>query len=250
MCGSILDAAGERVAFVRSTQGEFTLFAFPGSTLTQCRGINAAGQMVGVHRTPDNKLHGFVKDGDEYLSIDVPGAIDTRGFGIDPSGQIVGKYVGSDGRTHGYLFGRDGFVTIDVPGAVATEASGIMPDGRITGVYQTPDTKFHGYILSGNGFEPVDVPGAVSTGSANGGLWMSSSGELAGYYPQALGSSLNRAFLRLGDETFESYLYPGSVDTCFFGINERGDIVGFYRDAALRDHGLFIQRQGRRPPGQ
>ena len=245
--GVVLAFAGSR----RANFTDLTTFAYPGSVFTQCRGINAAGQMVGVYQTADTKSHAFVKDGPEFISIDVPGATDTRGFGIDPLGQIVGRHTSPDGIVHGFFRSRDGaFRTIDAPEAVATEASGITPQGEITGVYRTADGRFHGFILSADGFETVDVPGAVNTGTATGGVWISASGELAGYYqPQGAPPGQNRGWVRLRDATFHQYLFPGSVDTCFFNINERGDLVGRYiADGA--QHGLYIDRLGRRPPGQ
>lgn len=253
ICGGTL-VNGVRLAFAGSRQANFTdltTFAYPGSAFTQCRGINAMGQMVGGYQGADARFHAFVKDGPEFTSIDVPGATDTVGAGIDPHGQIVGRYTSPDGVIHGFFRSRDGAVlTIDVPGAVATEASGITPEGEVTGVYRTADGRFHGYILSKHGFETIDVPGAVNTGSAAGGVWMSASGELAGYYlPQGAAPGRNRAWMRLRDGTFHTYLVPGSIDTCLFNINERGDLVGRYIANGV-EHGLYVDRYGRRPPGQ
>ena len=74
--------------------------------------------MVGVYQSADTRSHAFVKDGSEFISIDVPGATDTRGFGIDPRGQIVGRYTSPDGVVHGFFRSRDGTVlTIDAPGS-------------------------------------------------------------------------------------------------------------------------------------
>jgi probable HAF family extracellular repeat protein len=250
VCGGIL-LDGARLAFAGSRRADFTdltTFAYPGAVFTQCRGINAAGQMVGVYQTADGRSHAFVKDGPDFISIDVPGATDTRGFGIDPLGQIVGRYTSPDGVVHGFFRSREGAVlTIDAPAATATEASGITPQGEITGVYRTADGRFHGYILSADGFQTIDVPGAVNTGTATGGMWMSASGELAGYYTPP--GALNRAWLRLTDGTFHTYLLPGSSDTCFFNINERGDLVGRYITNGV-EHGVYVDRLGRRPPGQ
>jgi hypothetical protein len=243
---------GVRLGFAGSRRADFTdltTFAYPGAVFTQCRGINAAGQMAGTYQSPDTKFHAFVRDGPEFIGIDVPGAIETRGFGIDPRGQIVGRYTDSNGKIHGFFRTRDGSVlTIDVPGATTTEASGITPQGEITGVYTSDDGKVHGYILANDGFQAIDVPGAISTGSPNGGVWMAASDELAGYYrPQ--GATSPHAWVRLQDATFHTYLYPGAVDTCFFNINERGDLVGRYIANGV-EHGLYVDRLGRRPPGQ
>jgi hypothetical protein len=251
ICGGVL-LNGARLAFAGTRRSDFTdltTFAYPLAVFTQCRGINPAGQMVGTYQSADTKSHAFVKDGDDFISIDVPGATDTAGEGIDPLGQIVGRYTSPDLKTHGFFRSRDGAVqTIDGPGAIETEASGITPRGDITGVYQTADKKFHGFILSADGFETIDIPGAINTGSAAGGVWMSGSGEVAGYY-RPPSSSGPRGWVRLVDATIETYLYPGSVDTCFFNINERGDLVGRYITNGV-EHGLYVDRLGRRAPGQ
>ena len=251
VCGGIL-LGSARLAFTGSRQADFTdleTFAYPGAVFTQCRGINAPGQMVGTYRLADAKSHAFVKNGPEFISIDVPGATDTHGFGIDSIGQIVGRFTDSNGKVHGFFRAHDeSFLTIDVPGATATEASGITPQGDITGVYTSPDGKIHGYLLTAEGFQAIDVPGAVNTGSPTGGVFIAASGELAGYYrPQ--GASQNQAWVRLRDGTFHTYLVPGSTDTCFFNINERGDLVGRYITNGV-EHGVYIDRLGRRAPGQ
>jgi hypothetical protein len=252
ICGGT-QVKGVRLAFVGSRKAEFTdleTFAYPGAVFTQCRGMNAAGEMVGVYQSPDVKSHAFVKDGPEFISIDVPGAIDTRGFGIDPHGNIVGRYTTPDGIVHGFFrFWYGAVLTIDVPGATATEASGITPRGEITGVYRTADGRFHGYILSTGGFETIDVPRAVNTGTATGGVWMNRS-EVAGHYqPEGAPPGQFEGWVRLKDGTFHTYLFPGSTDTCFFNINNRGDLVGRYVAGGV-EHGLYLERHGRRPAGQ
>jgi hypothetical protein len=269
ICGGAL-LNGVRLAFTGSRQADFTdlqTFSYPGAIFTQCRGINAAGQLVGVYQSSDAKNHAFVKIGPDFISIDAPppDAVDTRGFGIDPFGQIVGRYTTRalvDGKpkdtVHGFFLNRDGgFFTINVPGAVATEASEITPLGDITGIYLTETIenglkvqRVHGYILSNNVFTTIDVPGAANTGTPTGGVWMSTSGELAGYYqPQGSPAGQFRAWLRALDGTFSSYLVPGATDTCFFNINERGDFVGRYVAGGV-EHGVYIERVGRRPLGQ
>jgi hypothetical protein len=76
---------------------------------------------------------------------------------------------------------------------------------------------------------------------------MSASGELAGYYVPEGASSGNRAWVRLRNGTFHTYLNPGSTDTCFFNINARGDLVGRYIADGV-EHGLYIERLGKRLP--
>ena len=126
-----------------------------------------------------------MKDGPEFTSIEVPGATDTVARASIHWGRSWGG-IRAGGSVHGFFRSRDGsFLTIDAPGATATEASGITPQGVITGVYRTADGRFHGFILSADGFETIDASGALHTGSAAGGMSMTASGELAGYYRPA-----------------------------------------------------------------
>ena len=251
VCGGT-QVKGVRLAFTGSRQADFTdltTFAYPAALFTQCRGINAKGQLVGAYQSLDLKFHAFLWDGREFISIDAPGAIDTRGSGIDPHGNIVGRYTSPDGIVHGFFRFRHGAVlTIDGPDATATEASGITARGEITGVYRTADNRFHGFILSTDGFETIDVPNSVNTGSTFGGVWMNPS-ELAGYYqPEGALPGQFEGWVRLKDGTFHTYMFPGSTDTCFFNINNRGDLVGRYIAGGV-EHGLYLERHGRRPPG-
>ena len=43
---------------------------------------------------------------------------------------------------------------------------------------------------------------------------------------------------------FTSIDYPEATATSAFGINARGDVVGFYRDSANRQHGFVLDRRG------
>jgi hypothetical protein len=261
VCGGAL-VNGVRLAFTGSREANFTdleTFAYPDAVFTQCRGINSAGQMVGAYNMADGQLHAFVKDGDDFISIDVPGATATVGAGIDPHGNIVGRFTAkSDRRVRGFFrFRRGAVLTIEVPGATATEASGITPRGEITGVYQTSEadgsSRYHGFILSTDGFSTIDVPNSVNTGSPAGGVWMNRS-EVAGYY-QPVGAlpGQNKGWVRLKDGTFHTYLFSDATDTatdtCFFNINSRGDLVGRYILRGV-ERGLYLERHGRRPAGQ
>ena len=94
--------------------------------------------------TPDGKTHGYLKNRDNFLNIDVPGAVFTTPFGMNALGEVVGQYRKSDGILHGFLLTRTGFVTIDVPGIVALR--GINPRGDIVGVYNLGG-RLHGFAI-------------------------------------------------------------------------------------------------------
>jgi probable HAF family extracellular repeat protein len=75
----------------------------PCPNATYARGINDAGQIVGLYEDSSGTQHGFLYSGGKYTTIDDPlGTVDTAAFGINDAGQIAGYYQDSSGQ-HGFL---------------------------------------------------------------------------------------------------------------------------------------------------
>jgi probable HAF family extracellular repeat protein len=70
----------------------YTSIDVPGATVTQARGLNDTGQIVGVY-FDGATLRGFVYDGTGFEAIEAPGAYSTEVNGINNEGVIVGSYV-------------------------------------------------------------------------------------------------------------------------------------------------------------
>ena len=108
--GRLIDAAGRQCAWRLDKHGEYTILHVPGASITNAKGINPSGEVVGVYRLGVN--HGFVlgpKDTTSFITIDFPGASATRAQGINARGDIVGTYAltGPQGTGHGFLLERD-----------------------------------------------------------------------------------------------------------------------------------------------
>ena len=108
--GRLIDAALRQCAWKRDREGTYAIIQFPGASLTNARGINPEGAVVGVYRLGVN--HGFVLPPGHFTNfstIDFPGASATRALGINPLGDIVGSYalIGPQGGDHGFLLIRD-----------------------------------------------------------------------------------------------------------------------------------------------
>lgn len=86
--------------------GALTPFVVPGSNFTAAWDVNPRGEIVGVYRDAANRFHGFLRDGDDHLSLDVPGATATRAFGINAGGDVVGAYVDAAGATRAFFASR------------------------------------------------------------------------------------------------------------------------------------------------
>jgi len=109
--GRLIDAAGRQCAWKLDKDGAYTAFQFPGASLTNARGINAIGEVVGVYRL-GGVNHGFVLPANDFVNfttIAFPGAASTRALGTNSHGGIVGTYdlVGPLGAVHGFLLVRD-----------------------------------------------------------------------------------------------------------------------------------------------
>jgi hypothetical protein len=138
---------------------------------------------------------------------DVPGAQQTVHFRNNNRSEVVGLYADlSDGtpRLRGFLMRKRKVTRIDVPGAVSTLPLGINDRGEVVGGWVGPDAKV----------DPVDG----ETKPVHGFLWEKG--------------------------RFKTFDIPGATTTAPYEINNRGEIVGNYADAAGAQHGFLLRRSG------
>jgi probable HAF family extracellular repeat protein len=178
----------------------------------------------------------------EYISIDYPGAYSTTASGINDRGQIVGYYTvevtpppNPVNRTHGFVYYKGAFTTLDYPGALDTWASAINDNGQIVGRYVDSASKTHGFFYDKGVFSSLDYPGAFIT-DARG---INNRGQIIGYYtvqitpPDPPDPAVNRTHgfvYYKGVFTTLDYPDEDTVNTYTGGINDRGQIVGWYQD--------------------
>lgn len=158
---------------------------------------------------------GFLLERGRFTPVAIPRRLEaTAPWGISPTGindrrQIVGEYVDDRLVSRGFLIDQDGrYTRIEVPGSLATNAAKINNRGQIVGVYSdtSPDL----------GDRPDSDPTAPTF-------------KL-------------RGFLRDRDGRFTRLDFPGSRSSQALGINDRGQVVGEYKDAAGRFHGYVWER--------
>jgi uncharacterized membrane protein len=104
-------------------EGEFTSFDFPSAVKTGAPefpvlGINAKGLIVGSYCAAEpcpavaetgnyENVHGYLWNGDEFISIEVMGSTGTAASAINSRRDIVGAYKDASGTFHGYLRSRE-----------------------------------------------------------------------------------------------------------------------------------------------
>jgi len=167
---------------------------------TMAYGINNAGQIVGQYGDATcNCTRGFLFSGGTFTTVNGPLGVPFAASGINDTGQIVG-YPGLDnGGTFTAILDP---LSAGYPGAGAfTTSYGINNSGQIVGRYVSEGSGYHGFLDSGGTFTTIDDP-------------------LSNCLPAncAVGSS--------------------PFNTVAQGINNSGQIVGYYSDGSIY-HGFL-----------
>lgn len=221
------------------TLGTINGVTFPGPLATYAQGINDAGNVVGIYLDSQQQVHGFLSQGETYLSIDFPGAVATEALGINNHGDIVGDYTDSAGRVHGFVRIEGHFFNVDAPFASALSINGINDSRSVVGTYSSGSSTaaFSGPLWDLRPFsypqvsplDAVDYPITWST-QANG---LNNSSEIVGGFAET-GSPF--AAYVANEGTFDPVAmgpadFDGSMTTQATGVNDAGVVVGTYTDS-------------------
>jgi len=168
------------------TGSAYSLLARAPWPVTEVRGVNAAGTLVGYAFDPGASTSvAFIYDPATTTYTDI--AIAAPGWrriahAINTAGQVVGSV--DDGTTaQGFLREANGTVTAFQVSGLPTYARGINDAGVIAG-YTISGGVAQGFVgNAANGYETLVVPGAVETVP----LAINNAGQVAGYWVDSLG---------------------------------------------------------------
>jgi probable HAF family extracellular repeat protein len=224
------------------SDGVFAAIDVPGARFTAAKGINKAGQIVGIFGLfGQGGQHGFLRDiNGSFTTIDVPGMTFTEPHGINSDGHVAGWFGDAAGRGHGFLFAGGGFTAINAPGALDTLIYGINDSGQMVGnvnIFDGTKLIIHGFLLSGGIFTTFDVPGALETYATG----ITNAGQIVGWFRDA--TNHNGGFVRDTSGNFKTFDYPASLATVVHGTNNAGQIVGMFWDAQ-GPHGFLATPTG------
>jgi hypothetical protein len=219
----------------------FTSENFPGSVQTQVVGINGGGVTVGFYIDGAGNNFGFVDNGGTFTSVQNPSTSGTVNqlLGVNSSGVAAGFYTDAAGNAHGYLYQGGVFTSVTLPvsfHAFTVTVTGINNSGAVVGFYTDTSGITHGFVDNAGTFTSYDDP----NGSGNTMfLGINDGGYVVGSYVDAAGETHGLLFNSVAD-TFETIDNPGASATSVFGvngttvngINDSGELVGFFADAA------------------
>lgn len=231
--------------YLRDERGRYSTFDAPGVRgQTVPLGLNNRGEIVGAYDDARG-FHGFLRQrSGRFSGIDYPGAKGTQAVRINDRKQIVGVYSETApdvaGDVRGFLLERGEFTPIDAPDAASTLPVDIESSGRVAGRYVDSAGGMHGFLQGPRGaFTDVDVPGAVATALTA----INDRGQTAGYYVEPSGAVCG--FRRDPDGTVTTLDPPAgaakggiSLGPLPQGMNNRGDLVGAYRDSQFQIQGF------------
>jgi len=129
------------------------------------------------------------------------------------------------------------FTTVNVPGATQTIPGGVNNSGVMVGQYFDNSGAAHGYILNGKKLTTLDDPNGTSSDAIsvnpNGSI------AVAGSYINSTGKQ--EGFLYKRGKFTDVPGPTGALVSSAFGINDKGEIVGFYEDSTRIVHGFLLK---------
>jgi uncharacterized membrane protein len=228
---------------------DFIPIDVPKATRTAANG-NSTHEIVGEFDDMvdgKTKTHGFILNKGAFTTVDVPPelGVATQINGINAPGQLMGTYFESTGTTHAFFLTKGAVTTLDPPGAIRSQGGFINAQGQAVGTYRTLEGTFqkrHGFIWRKGNFTTFNVPkdhpefGTVAMG-------INDIGEVVGNFVDESGDNFHRhGFLRSSKGTFTTFDVPGRTFTSPTGINNSGQIVGFYADDNFFFHGFVLHK--------
>ena len=249
--GAYVDpVTGGWTSFVLERGNLTTGIEIPGATDTILGPANIWGLESGNYgdETTQRPVFYDIRRGTYVPLPEIPGMPFNEDNGINDFGHGAGvAYASGDINTGGngvgmnwFWNGRD-YSFFTVPGSEVNGASvgGLNDWDQISGYYVDDTGNPHGFVKSGTNYTTLDVPGAAYT---IGGA-INNQGDVPGLYLDASGY---HGFLWSHGEYFTVDTdIAGANGVEWIGINDQGDLAGFFEDTNNVSHAVIALRVDR-----
>jgi len=164
---------------------------------------------------------------------DDPATAQTAAEAINNAGNIVGQAAvnpsGFGGPVHSFLFSGGSFTNFDITATNISAAFGINNHSGIVGGYEEPVFSGKAYAGTLGHFVTITPPGSAGTGDAAVGI--NDAGVIVGAYTTTPGGP-SHGFIDNGG-AFTTFDVPGATSTRLTGINNLGQLAGFYQSGGV-----------------
>jgi len=204
----------------------FNTVNYPGSVMTDVRGLNGTGRIVGYASIDGVNNFSFSYAGGTF-SLLPPAAVTATAHGINDSGVIVGSTFEDPSPSRGFILASGAYTYFTRPGWTHSHARAISGTGLVTGYSEDGLGATSGYIYNPvtSAFTDITVPGSLLT-IAQG---INSAGQVVGSAILAGGA---HGFLRQPDGTIVIFRIGGNP-TRARGITDTGLMTGFVTMGAV-----------------
>jgi hypothetical protein len=227
----------------------------PHSVQTQVTGLNNVGNTVGFWVNGKGANLGFYTSGTHFYSVVSPNVPNSSPpvdqlLGINDHGVAVGFYTNSAGNNRGFTFNihTHKFRRVLIPGAPqglngpSLTAAAISNHGTIAGFYVTGTGETVAFVATPHTFTTIVFPRSSMTQA----FGINDNGVVVGDYVMGTGSNARmHGFTWQAGHGFKTVNDPRGVNTTTInGINNKGDLVGFYVDSKGNTDGFLARPRG------
>lgn len=189
--------------------------------------INDKGQVVGYSDMNDGTQHAFLWDADKgMIDLGTLGGGKSEALSINNKGQIVGCAETAEGQNHAFLWAPDGGM-VDLGGLYGgrSVAKDINEKGQVVGLVVMGRKDHAFYWDSETGM--VDLVGANGPSSVATGI--NNAGRIVGFLFNAQKNNYD-ACIWSGADGVETFNVE-AVESYGGGINDRGQVIGYVKEA-------------------
>lgn len=227
-------------------QTNFTAENFPSGseTQTQVTGINNSGTTVGFWVDASGANHGFTDIGGTFTSVDDPLGSATPEFtqllGVNNADEAAGFYTDALGNQHAFTWSGGTFTSINPANAMSATATDVNNSGAVSGfLTSTINADTYGFLDVSGTIQTFLYPGSTFTQF----LGLNNQGLAVGDYMDSAGNTHGFVFNDLTN-SWQTVDDPSAVGgagngTTINGINDNGQIVGFYVNGGAQTIGLL-----------
>jgi PEP-CTERM motif-containing protein len=212
-----------------------------GTGFINLLGINDSGTIAGFDNALTNQGFTLTLPG-SFTTVNFPGAASSQVTGINAAGDVSGIYVDAAGDNHGFTRIGGTFTTVDNPAStVFNQALGINNSDETVGYYAPTVDGTPGdiaYSQKGGAFTDINALLPTNFNSQAVGINSALTPWIVGFYQPDPGLTTSFGFLDVGG-TITTIDPFGSTFTQALGVNDKGEIVGFYTDAGGVQHGYI-----------